>query len=586
VSLLPFLAAAFGAGSLALLARRSVAASTAIALAGLVVAVLAAAGIQPDEQLAVGDAVLVTTDYGRLFVVLGALAAVLLVVVAAAAGRGGDLGGASLLSLGVAALVLASPDIVLAAVVATGGAVVAIGVTLDAPRTDRTVAVAARELRVLVVGGGLAIGAFAWLARSAAGPGDLVGAAGFAGLAFLAGAAAVAIRFGAIPFHLWAARVADAAPETSLPLVMAWGPAALAVVGLGWAAGMRVLGVETGLDLGLEVGLVAAVGLATLLLASVAALVHEDLEHVVGYAIIADAGIVVLAFAAPSDVVTAEARIYLLAFAASKSALAAWAAASRAAFRTRRVAELGGWARRSPPLAAALVAVLAASVAWPGLAAWESRAAIAEGVFAAPLAALVVFAGLAPVTYVGRLLAVGYGRTSAAVSAGAAAWPRVPEGELPRGVGAGRGRLAAAWRENQAPVASAAVILLAVLALAVAAGAWAAPEAARAYPAALAVTESAAPTTAPEPDPLPSASPTVAPGRPSASPSPSAVGSASAPASSETPPSGSPGATGTAGPSAGSPSPTTAPESPADPTPTLAPDEPSLQPGQTPRIRP
>ena len=47
------------------------------------------------------------------------------------------------------------------------------------------------------------------------------------GLAYLAFALAVAIRFGAIPFHAWAARLTDAVPETTLPLVTAWAPARL-----------------------------------------------------------------------------------------------------------------------------------------------------------------------------------------------------------------------------------------------------------------------------------------------------------------------------------------------------------------------
>ena len=42
------------------------------------------------------------------------------------------------------------------------------------------------------------------------------------------------MRFGAIPFHLWAARLTDVVPETALPILTAFAPASLAVVALAW----------------------------------------------------------------------------------------------------------------------------------------------------------------------------------------------------------------------------------------------------------------------------------------------------------------------------------------------------------------
>ena len=42
------------------------------------------------------------------------------------------------------------------------------------------------------------------------------------------------MRFGAIPFHLWAARLTDVVPETALPVLTAFAPASLAVVALAW----------------------------------------------------------------------------------------------------------------------------------------------------------------------------------------------------------------------------------------------------------------------------------------------------------------------------------------------------------------
>ena len=74
-------------------------------------------------------------------------------------------------------------------------------------------------------GGHLAIAATAWFGRDLS---QLAAQPVVFGLAYLAFAIAVAIRFGAIPFHLWAARLADAAPETTLPILTALAPAAFA----------------------------------------------------------------------------------------------------------------------------------------------------------------------------------------------------------------------------------------------------------------------------------------------------------------------------------------------------------------------
>src|SRR6185369_11968461 len=143
--------------------------------------------------------------------------------------------------------------------------------------------------------------ATAWLARPL---GDLVSVPAVFGAAYLAFAAAVAIRFGSIPFHLWAARVADAAPGAALPLLIAWGPAAFAAVALSWIdQSVAPLAVPLAVDpsvavpLANERALVAGIGAITVVLGILAAGIQDDLEHVDGYTIIADAGFVVLGLA-------------------------------------------------------------------------------------------------------------------------------------------------------------------------------------------------------------------------------------------------------------------------------------------------
>ena len=62
------------------------------------------------------------------------------------------------------------------------------------------------EARAVVVAGALAIAATAWFGRDLS---QMAAQPVVFGLAYLAFAIAVAIRFGEIPFHLWAARLTD-----------------------------------------------------------------------------------------------------------------------------------------------------------------------------------------------------------------------------------------------------------------------------------------------------------------------------------------------------------------------------------------
>ena len=243
------------------------------------------------------------------------------------------------------------------------------------------------------------------------------------GLAYLAFAMAVAIRFGAIPFHIWAARLTDTVPEAALPIVTAWGPAAFAVVALAWTdQSIAPLLVE----MDAERGIVLAVAVATIVLAAFAAWIQDDLEHVVGYSIIGDAGVVLLAIAALDPDAWAPARTWILAYVVTRSAFAAWAASLRATYGTGRIPNLRGWAVRSPVLAIALGLIVLAGIGLPGLAAFDARASLVHLAVPDPFAALVLLATFAPLAYEARLFAVGLRRPPAEVPA------PVGRGGLPR----------------------------------------------------------------------------------------------------------------------------------------------------------
>ncbi len=475
-----------------------------LGLVGLIATTALAATIDPTDALVLGDQAIVGSLYVRLFVVLGGSAATILAVIALAVGSPTSISGVALVSLAGAAMALSVTDPIIA-ILASTAAMVAAAVVVADQRSGPRITVAARAFRSTVVAGLLAVGGVVWLATItglAGGPGEqpldpgLEGSGsvfgpGLVGLAFLAVAIALAMRLGAIPFHGWAARIAEATPPAGLPATLAVGPGAFAIVVIAWLDGsVGVLGEP----LSIERWIVLAIGAASLVFGAVAAWLHDDIEHIVAYSLVQDAGVILLAVAALDPAAWADVRLWVLAVIVVKSALAAWAAATRHAFGTRRVPELGGWARRSPILALAFVIVLVSIVGLPGLAAFEARADLIDLVATGPLAPALLLAALAPVLYLGRILAIGFGPPSARVIAAAGSLPVWPSGAMSAGAdGADAPRTpgsaidaplrvvragAAAWRANRAPAAAVLVLVLAGLGIATAGGGFGAVNAA------------------------------------------------------------------------------------------------------------
>lgn len=496
MTLLPFLVICFAAGAASLLARGNGQLSTAIGIVGLAGAVIAAETIGADDRLTVGGADLIGSAYLRLFVLLGSIVAFLLALLGLVTTSHRYAPGVLLGGIGAAGLALALRDARIAVIAATAGGLLGILVTIVPPASARGVVVAGRELRALAVAGVLAILAAAWIARPLE---ELAGEPAVFGLAYLGFATAVAIRFGAIPFHFWAARLADAAPEITLPMLMAWSPGAFAVVALAWADQSVAPLV---LPLSIERALIVAVGVVSLILGSVAAWIQDDLEHVVGYTIIADAGIAILGLAALSPAAWEPARTWIIVFVMVRSAFAAWAVAVRGAFGTRRIAALGGWVLRAPVLALSFGLIFVAAVSWPGLVAWQARVALIDLNVDGPFVVLITAGALMQIAVFGRLLYVGLSRPSEAVVGGLserpvwpAAMPRRPmigqsgtERAFERARHALGGAVDVAWvvpealRANRTPIAAALVLILSGLSLGVASGGLGVPEAARAVP--------------------------------------------------------------------------------------------------------
>ena len=497
MTILPFLAVAFGAAAASLLTRGNAALSATIGIVGLAGTVIAAAAIRTNESLTIGGSQLVGSDYLRLFTVLGSMSALVLAVLGLATTSHRHAPGVLLAGIGAAGLALALPDARLAVMAATAGGLTGILVTVVSPSTAASVIVAVRELRAVALAGFLSILAAAWLARPL---GELAAEPEVFGLAYLGFAAAVAIRFGAIPFHFWAARLADAAPEVTLPMLMAWGPAAFAVVALAWTDQSVA---PLLLPLTIERGLVVVIGVASILLGSLAAWIQDDLEHVVGYTIVADAGVAILGLAALDPAAWEPARSWILVFAMVRSAFAGWVVALHGAYGTRRIDSLRGWALRSPLLGLALVVIAVAGIGWPGLLAWNARASLIGFSLAGPIGWLVFVGAVAPVAIYARLLVFGVGRPTEIVASGHSerpTWPAPMPSRPMRGRGgterafertshAINGSVDVLWtvpagvRANRSLIAGVLVLGLAGLSFAVSAGGLGVPAAAAALPA-------------------------------------------------------------------------------------------------------
>ena len=496
MTILPFLVITFGAGAASILTRRNWGLSTAIGIVGLAAAAVAAATIRPDDSLAVGGGELVGSAYLRLFVLLGSIVSLVLAVLGLATTSHRHAPGVLLGGIGAAGLALALPDARIAVIAATAGGLLGILVTVVPPATASGVVVAARELRALAIAGVLAILAAAWIGRPLE---ELAAEPAVFGLAYLGFAVAVAIRFGAIPFHFWAARLADAAPEITLPMLMAWSPAAFAVVAFAWTDQSVA---PLLLPLSLERALIVSVGAVSVVLGTLAALIQDDLEHVVGYTIISDAGIAILGMAALDPRAWEPARTWIIVFVIVCSAFAAWAVAMRGAFGTRRITELSGWVVKAPVLGIALGLITIAAVGWPGFVAWQARSGLINLTLDGPIAFVVTVGALAQVVVFGRLFVVGLGRPSEAVLHGAGERPRWPAPMPARPVVGRSGTerafermshflsaafdvawiIPAALRANRVLLAGLLVLALSGLAIGVASGGLGVPEAARAVP--------------------------------------------------------------------------------------------------------
>jgi NADH:ubiquinone oxidoreductase subunit 2 (subunit N) len=566
MSLLAYLAAC-GLGAVVGLAARPTPWLARLAgLGGLLAAFVAALLVGPATRLAIGEVTLNGSEFSGFFLACVAGSAFLLCLVGLATGFSDDLAPAALASFAGLAVATTSSDpgvaLVAGAAAATSGALLMRHSSPVGSEADGRLA-EMRTAGLVVASFGLAAIAILRPAWNGQNDGPVFGPA-FLGLGL-----ALAVRGGAVPFHVPAARLGHTAAPLSPALLLVWVPAGLGILAVSWSATTFGMGSDW---LNVAVSVVQIVAAATLILGGLAALVHDELEEIVAYSIVADAGFVLLAMAARTDAAAEPARLWLLVFIAAKTGLVAWAAAVSRAFGTSNLGRLRGWLRRTPLLGLALAAILVAALGWPGSAVYEARASIIrlglpgglQFVFAVSIlislavgARLLIFGLLppseeihgarseilrwhtaAPAGAAGSIVAAAEVAPATAETAPAAVSATHAPDAAPRLRSTAMRSLPAMLRLNRTTAVSLFIVAGAALAVAIASGGLGATNASRAgIPLDAAAHATPARPSAPPPAPTgtPTAPPTLAP-RPSGGPSESSTaGTSQAPSASPAP---------------------------------------------------
>jgi NADH-quinone oxidoreductase subunit N len=450
---------------------------TAIGLLAAIAALGVALAMPIDDAVATGGAALVSSGLLRL-VGIGWSAGTLVLGTLEVAGRRRVVTGPALLGLGAATLALAVHDPATGFAALGGGGAAAIllpglagwrGAGGDPAYLPTVVRGTWATLGSALLG----IAVIAW-AASPVGPlanGPPVGdpeLRAAAGLALLGIVAAIVVRSGLIPAHVWAARFTEGVSPLAVPAALIWGPAAFMLVALDWgkvAVGPNGVG-------DLERWAIILVGIASIVVGGFAAMLHDDLEHILGYSILQDAGIAVLAFASLHTEAGDAARDWLIAAAALKTALAAWVSAMRTTFGAHRLVDLRGWMRSAPGLAVALGIIWVGAVGVPGMAIFSARLALVDATLSGIPGLVLLVVTLTPVAFLGRMIVNGAGSMSAVVTNAPSARLEWRGGSVAGWSGRSvRKALLALPRElraNRAPLTGYAVVLLAALAFVIA----------------------------------------------------------------------------------------------------------------------
>jgi hypothetical protein len=433
MALSAFLVACGGGFLMDLMVRPSGRPARLVSIVGLAAAFGSALLIRGSDSITIGDVGLVGGTYAGVFLACGTGTALLLSVTGLGTAWPERLGPAALAMFGGLAVAMTATD---AGVALTAGALAATVGALVFVRPGSTQAGVATagepeaqaglsaELRTIgLVVGALLIASVAVLRPAWTGRNDSpIFVIGLLGLGI-----ALAVRGGSVPFHGPAAQLRTRTTPMASALLLVWMPAGLGVLAISWSALVFHVGGDA---MNAVIVLVQTIAVATLLFGAVGALVHDELEEIAAYSIVQDGAFVLLALAARGDAAAEPARLWLLVFVAAKTGLVAWVAATARNFRTTNLGHLRGWLRRTPILGVALVAIVIATLGWPGSPVYEARASLIRLGLPGGFGFLGAAAMLLSITCYGRLLFVGLMSPGDTV--------RAAHGELPRWVHARR----------------------------------------------------------------------------------------------------------------------------------------------------
>jgi NADH-quinone oxidoreductase subunit N len=404
----------------------------------LAAALAAALALGSGEPVTIGDVQLSVTAYASAFLVVGLGAATLLSLVGLTTGAAPRMTIAALATFGGLGIALTSMDPRVSMMAGTASAATGAVALVHLPSSGRRDG-RLDEVRTLA----LVAGALLFAAAAALRPVWSGGDGRALGLAYLGLALAIAVRGGAIPFHIPAAHLARNAISMAPALLLVWIPSGLAALALTWSP--LAFHVESDW-VSAGIAAIQIVAVATIVLGALAALVHDELEEVTGYSIISDAGFILLALAARSEDAAEPARLWLLVFVAAKTALVVWAGATARAFGSSHLGRLRGWLRRTPLLGLCLVAIAVASLGWPGSEVARVRGDLVRLGLPGELGFLTALVTLLSILYYARLLLIGVLAPTETV--------RQSRGERPRfGFAAARARSGSGAAAAEVPAA-------------------------------------------------------------------------------------------------------------------------------------
>jgi NADH:ubiquinone oxidoreductase subunit 2 (subunit N) len=394
--------------------------SRLVALGSLAGALAAAVLLNPNDSVTLGEVTLATTWFGGFFLSALAASSLLLCVIGLATGWPERLAPAALATMAGVGVAISSTDPTVALIAAAAATAPAALVASRVRSTPLGTTVGIAELRTLALVVSASVLAAVTILNTNWNSDDPTFVLA---LAFLVVSAAVAVRSGAVPFHVPAALLSRSGEGLGLVLSLVWIPTGFGLIALSWNA--SIFGVP-GDWLDRAVVVVQIVASATLILGAVGAMLHDEIEEIVVYSIVQDTGFILLALTARSEDAAQPARLWLLAFVIAKSALVAWAAAASWAFESSNLGELRGWLRRAPILGIALVVIVAATLGWPGSPVFEARGTLVGLGLPDPLHFIGTAAILLSLAYYVRLLAVGLLTPTDTVRRAGGDWPHWP----------------------------------------------------------------------------------------------------------------------------------------------------------------